>query len=65
MNLAINKTQLAKQYGRTLDFLRKNINTTPGLLNELRTKADYKLYQRVLTPMQIAIIYKYLGEPET
>jgi hypothetical protein len=63
MELAVNKTELAQRYGWTLKFLRTKINTTPGLLDALK-KADYNLYQRVLTPLQVDIIYNYLGNPQ-
>ena len=63
MSKSVNKTELAKQYGWGQYFLTKKINTIPGLLDELKKEADYKLYQRVFTRKQLEIIYKYLGNP--
>ncbi|MEN8121370.1 MAG: DUF4248 domain-containing protein [Bacteroidota bacterium] len=63
MFYSINKTELARKYGWTIDFFRKKVNTTPGLLDELK-KTDYNLYQRIFTPKQVLIIYQFLGNPE-
>jgi len=53
---------MAELYGWSLNFFVRKINTTPGLLNELKQKADYNTYQRHLTPLQVQIIKKYLGD---
>ena len=64
MDNSINKTLLANRFGWRLNFFTKKINTTPGLLQELKDVANYYPYQRLFTPKQVEIIYKYLGNPE-
>lgn len=63
MTKPINKTTLAGEYGWTLRFLVRKINTSPELLKELRQKTNYCFYQRIFTPIQVEIIYKHFGKP--
>ncbi len=64
MQKVINKTSLAELYGWNLSFLRKQLSTNKNLLQELTIEANYKPGQRILTPKQINIIFKHLGNPE-
>jgi hypothetical protein len=64
MQKVINKTSLAELYGWNLSFLRKQLSTNKNLLQELTIKANYKPGQRILTPKQVNIIFKHLGNPE-
>ena len=59
---SISKSKLAKMYGWSLVLLRKRINLNPNLRQELR-KNFYNPYQKVFTPLQVEIIYTYLGKP--
>jgi len=63
MAKSVNKTELARQYGWGQYYLTKKINTTPGLLKELKEKANYDIYQRLFTLKQLEIIYKHFGNP--
>lgn len=60
----INKTSLAQKYGWTTNFLVKWINQHPALLNELIETGYIPKKDRIFTPKQIDIIYKYLGDPD-
>jgi hypothetical protein len=64
MSASINKTQLARKFGWTVEFLVKKINTSKNLYKELTEQAEYNPYQRIFTPLQVDIIYKYFGNPE-
>jgi hypothetical protein len=64
MQKSVNKTTLAAKYGWHYSFLVKKINTCRELYKELRETADYNPYQRLITPKQVEIIYKYFGNPE-
>lgn len=43
--------------------LKSWMTRTPGLLNELKATGFNPLQIRTLTPRQVAIIIRYLGEP--
>ena len=60
---SMTKSKLAGKYGWSLVLLRKKINTNRELWGELRENS-YEPYQKVLTPLQVEIIFKYLGRPE-
>jgi hypothetical protein len=59
----ITKSKLARKYGWSLVLLRKKIHTNRELWKELKENS-YTVYQKVLTPLQLEIIYRYLGRPE-
>lgn len=63
------KTELAQAYfPNTMnpDTARRNlsrwIKMNPKLMAELKEYGYYE-HQKILTPMQVRIIYNYLGEP--
>ena len=60
---SISKSKLAKMYGWSLVLLRKRINLNDKLFKELMENY-YNYNQKVFTPLQVEIIYKYLGKPE-
>jgi len=62
---SINKTTLARMYGWTLKYLAYKINTSKNLLSELKQSTEYNPYQRLFTPLQIEIIFKHFGTPES
>lgn len=64
MQKSINKTTLAAKFGWDYNFLVRTINKNSKLYNELKESANYNPYQRLLTPLQVEIIYKHLGNPE-
>jgi len=57
------KSKLDRKYGWSLVLLRTKINTNRDLWEELKENS-YDPYQKVLTPLQVEIIFKYLGRPE-
>ena len=69
-NLAFtSKKELALRYYpddlpyRASDKLRQQIASTPHLLDDL-LKTGYRKEQKMLSPIQIQIIYNHLGCPE-
>ena len=60
---SISKSKLAKMYGWSIVLLRKRINLNDKLREELMENS-YNYFQKVLTPLQVEIIFKHLGKPE-
>lgn len=65
---AMGKGELAQLYlpqlspHSALNRLMEWMNGHPGLMRELKD-TGYRTKQRLLTPLQVGIIIKYLGEP--
>ena len=62
------KGELAQAYNPDMEphyalrTLRKWIETSPGLLDRLRA-TGFTARQKILTPLQVTLIYEALGEP--
>lgn len=65
---AYGKTELAQLYMPNSEprcackILQRWFNINPELTEELN-RAGYKKHQKILTPRQVKIIIKYIGEP--
>lgn len=64
----LSKQQLACMYHpdvsqRTaINAFRRSLSETPGLMAALEA-ANYKRTQKLLSPLQVSIIFSFIGEP--
>ena len=59
----ISKYELAELYAQNVDVLFKKIHGNIYLLSELE-EVGYIKRSKMLTPLQVAIIFKWLGTPQ-